>query len=343
MQRQRACAGKAERDKRRGTQSKPSVHPTVGSHGIKSRVTKTRRRSGHKINRRVTRTTLLLLERQFGEHLAQAQEVGGEVAAGDDERDGHQNQDDAADEAQRQRFAENEYAYDHGRNRFQRAENGGRRRTDVLDGKRHATQRYDGGENGQSHEVAPQIPLVGRRGHDALAEIEPEQEHERSEQQAVKHEFERCDVLQGRTVDTHDVNGVRERRGHDQPHTGQTERGAVLPFVEKTDAAQRQHDAEYGEPGHFLFVADNHDERDHDGIDEQQGGGDAGRHVVVTLKERERRDGEHDAHERDGQELATLELEVAAAQLDHQRQNGQREQVTEKQDRIRVEPRPVER
>lgn len=176
-----------------------------------------------------------------------------------------------------------------------------------------------------------------------MAEIEPEQEHERSEQQAVEHEFERGDVLQGRTVDTHDVNGVRERRGHDQPHAGQTERGAVLPFVEKTDAAQRQHDAEYGEPRYFLFVADNHDERDHDGIDEQQGGGDAGRHVVVTLKERERRDSEHDAHERDGQELAALELEVAAAQLDHQRQDGQREQVTEKQDRIRVEPRPVER
>lgn len=286
---------------------------------------------------------LFLLERQFGKHLAEAQEVGRDVTAGDDECDGHENQDDTANEAQRQRFTEHKHADDHGRNRLQRAENGGRRRTDVLDGKRHAPQRYDGREDGQRDQVAPEIPLVGRRGHDALAEIEPEQEHERTEQQAVEHEFQRRDILQRRSVRTHDIDSVRQRRGHDESHAGQTERVAVLPLVKQGYATQRQRDAKRGHPAELFPETDRHDERDHDGIDEQQGGGDAGRHVVVTLKERERRDGEQEAHDGNRQNFVALQLEIAAAQLDHQRQDGQREQITEKQDRIRVEPRPVER
>ena len=177
----------------------------------------------------------------------------------------------------------------------------------------------------------------------APAKVQPHEEHEHAERQSVEHEFKRRDILQYRAVNAHDINRIRERRSHDQGHAGQAERIAVLPLVQKCYPTQRQRNAERGRPCKPFFETDGHDERNHDGIDEQQGGGDAGRHVVVTLEERERRDGEQEAHERDGQDFVALELEIAAAQLDHQRQDGQREQITEKQDRIRVEPRPVER
>ena len=285
----------------------------------------------------------LLLKRQLGEHLAEAHEVGREVAAGHHERDGGHDKDDAAQEARRERLPEHEHADDHGRERLQRAEDGGRRGTDILDGQGGATQRYDGGEYGQRDKGAPQVPLVGGYEVQAPPEVQPHEEDKHSERQPVEHELERGDVFERGPVNAHDLNGIRQRRGHDEGHADEAERVAVLSPIEQSYTAQRQYDAECGRPREPFLEADGHDERHHDGIDEQQRGGDAGRHVVVTLEQRERRDGEQEAHERDGQDFLALQLEVAAAQLDHQRQDGQREQVTEEQHRVRVEPRPVER
>ena len=119
----------------------------------------------------------------------------------------------------------------------------------------------------------------------ALPEIDLKGKEKDTEQQRVEGQFQGGDSLQEGSVDGYNINSIEKGGGHYQKDSQQAQCVAVIPLVEQSDAAQGDHDAENRELGQLFMKAKRHDERDHDGIDKQQRGGNAGGHEVVALEE----------------------------------------------------------
>ena len=100
---------------------------------------------------------------QFGEQLPKLDQRMRHGAARYDDAHGSNNQHDTRHIARRKHLTEYRHTEEDGGGRFERTEDGGRRGTDVLDGSRRAEQGDSRGEQAQRKEVAPEIPLAGKR------------------------------------------------------------------------------------------------------------------------------------------------------------------------------------
>lgn len=100
---------------------------------------------------------------EAGEHFAEADHVGSDAAAGDDESDGDENHDDADALAQGHALPEYRYAEDYCGDRFKGSEYGRRSGADVLYRTRRTQERYGCREYGKGQYIEPQIPFVRRR------------------------------------------------------------------------------------------------------------------------------------------------------------------------------------
>lgn len=243
-----------------------------------------------------------------------------DAAARDDEGHGGDNQQDAARQAEGERLAKEGHADEDRRQGFQRPEDGGRRGADVLDGHGRAEERDRGGEERQREQVRPQVPVFGN--HQRLPEVDAYEEEREAEQQHVEGQLHGGDLLQARTVHAYDVQGVGERRAHDQQDAHRAQHLAAVAFVQQGDARQRQEDAGDGEFRYLLLEEEGHDERHHDGIDEQQGRGDTRRHVSVAKEQGERGEGEHKPHDDEREDAFPGKPEIPSTRLDHDRHDG---------------------
>ena len=173
-------------------------------------------------------------------------EVNADIAAGDDERDGEDNQGDAADDADRERFAEDQDAETNGCDGLEGSEDGGRGGPDEPDGARGAEEWNGGGEDGERQEVAPQVPSSGQE--ERTAEIDAEEKEHQSEKQDVESDGERGNVLEPGLPDGDDVDGIGKRRDEDERSTGETEGGTVAGPVKQPDATHGEQNAQGGGP-----------------------------------------------------------------------------------------------
>ena len=242
----------------------------------------------------------------------------------------------------RELLAEDGHAEKDRRHGLQRPENRRGRRADVLDGARGAEERDGCREDGQRQQVAPQIPLARER--DGRTEVEPHQEERQTEKQHIEGHLEGRELAERGSVDPDDVDGIGERRGHDEQRARKAQRRAVARAVEQADARECQQDAEGGLQRELLVEAHGHDERHHDGIDEEQRRCDAGVHVVVAQEERERGERQQQTQQHERHYLAAAEAEVAPpAEAEHGPQQRNGEQIAEKEHRIGVHALLVER
>ena len=280
--------------------------------------------------------------RDAREELAEADERRRDAVARHDEAHGHDDEQHAAEDARRELLAEDGHAEKDRRHGLQRPENRRGRRTDVLDGARGAEERDGCREEGQRYEVAPQVPPSGKG--DRTAEVEPHQKERESEEEHVEGHLERRQLAERGSVDPDDVDGIGERRGHDEQRSREAQRRAVTRAVEQADARDGQQDAERRLQREPFVEAHGHDERHHDGIDEEQRRGDAGVHVVVAQEERQRREREQKPQHHKGGNLARPEAEVpAAADAEHRADERDGKEVAEEEDRIGVHALLVER
>ena len=283
----------------------------------------------------------VLAQGQAGEELAEADEVRGDVAAGDDEGDGEEDEENAEADARREGLVEDEHAEKDGGEGFQGAKDGGGRGTDKLDGPGGAKERDGRGEQRQGEEVAPVIPYVGEDK--AFSEIHTDEEERQAEDEHVKRDGQRGDAFQPRTVDGHDIDGVGDGRGQHEQHAHEVQRGTVLPLVEQGDAAKGKGDAGDGEQREAFVEDERHDEGHENGVDKEERGGYARRHVVVALEKGERGDGYEQPHDNERENLPALQSETSPPRFDHEGEDGDGEEVTEKENRVGVHARLVKR
>ena len=273
------------------------------------------------------------------EEFAEADEVGGDVASGDDEGDGQEDEENAEANAGREGLVEYEHAEENGRERLQCAEDGGGSGADELDGPGGAKERNRRREKGQGEKVAPMVPCVGE--YEGLSEVDADKEQRHPEHEDVERDGERGYAFQPRTVDGHDVDGVGNGGCQDEKHADETQRGAVLPFVQQPYPAKGEGDAGDGERRDAFVEHERHDEGHEYGVNEKQGGGDTRCHVIVTLKKREGGDGDKQSHGNHGKNLLALQLETPPPRLDHDGEDGDGEKVAEEEDGVGVHARLV--
>ena len=257
-----------------------------------------------------------------------------DASAGDDERHGEDDEDDARPDARRHRLAEDGDAEEDGGQRFQCAQNRGRRGADVLDGAGRAEERDGGREDGECEQIAPQVPFVDDE--QFLPELDADEEKAEPDHERVERQGQRCDLLQQRLVDTHDVNGIRERGGDDKGDADGVERRPVLALIEQADTDERQPDANEGLYRQLLLEEDCHNEGDQYRVDKQDGRRDAGFHVIITFEQRQRRDRHQQSHDDNRDNLFLLHLETPSSGLNHEADNRDGKQITEKEYRVRI-------
>ena len=135
---------------------------------------------------------------------------------------------------------------------------------------------------------------------DFLARNERIDEHrDESEYQDVESEL---DVRHARIlplVHRDDVECIKQRRTHHQRKTSRAQLIVTVALIEQANTRYSQQNGERGGPRHLLMEEHRHQYRRHDGIDEEDGAGNARRHVVETDVERCRREGEHTAQRGD--------------------------------------------
>ena len=95
-----------------------------------------------------------------------------------------------------------------------------------------------GREDGQREQIAPQVPFVDDE--QLLPELDADEEKAEPDHERVERQGQRRDLLQQRLVDTHDVNGIRERGGDDKGDADGVERRPVFALIEQADADERQ-------------------------------------------------------------------------------------------------------
>ena len=152
-----------------------------------------------------------------------------------------------------------------------------------------------GREDGQREQIAPQVPFVDDE--QLLPELDADEEKAEPDHERVERQGQRRDLLQQRLVDTHDVNGIRERGGDDKGDADGVERRPVFALIEQADADERQPDANEGLYRQLLLEEDCHNEGDQYRIDKQDGRSDAGFHVIITFEQRQRRDRHQQSHD----------------------------------------------
>ena len=192
---------------------------------------------------------------------------------------------------------------------------------------------------GQGEKVAPMVPCVGE--YEGLSEVDADEEQRHPEHEDVERDGERGYAFQPRTVDGHDVDGVGNGGCQDEKYADETQRGAVLPFVQQPYPAKGEGDAGDGERRDAFVEHERHDEGHEYGVNEKQGGGDTRCHVVVTLKKREGGDGDKQSHGNHGKNLLALQLETPPPRLDHDGEDGDGEKVAEEEDGVGVHARLV--
>ena len=224
---------------------------------------------------------------EAGEHFAEADQVGGDAAAGDDEGDGDENHDDADALAQGHALPEYRYAEDYRGDRFEGPEYGCRGGADVLYRACRTHERYGCREYGKGQHIEPQIPFVGSRNSQFDSCQQPDDEERDTEYQNVERNCQGCCAFENCLIDAYYVDGVSKRRGKCKQRAGETQRSAVAAFVQHGYASQSQQQAEAGHHCEFFLKDQRHDQGDHYRVYKKNGGCYAGFHVVVALEERQ--------------------------------------------------------
>lgn len=278
---------------------------------------------------------------EAGEELADLDELLADLVAGNDGGDGKQNHGQAEAVARTEHLAEDADADNEGRNGLEGAENGGLRRADDLDGGGGAEERDDRGEQAQGEEIAPEIPLGGQD--DVRTPVQADEEEQRARHKDVEGDGERGDSAEAGVVDPHNIYGVGQGGGYGEGHADKAERGAVALMIQQQDAQERDGEARDGQGLQTLVEEQGHHHGDEDGVDEEDGRGDAGIHVVVALEQRHRRQGHEDAEDDDGEELSPPHTEAAAAGGNHGGDQHDAERVAEEQHRVGIHAVGIER
>ena len=145
---------------------------------------------------------------EAGEHFAEADQVGGDAAAGDDEGDGDENHDDADALAQGHALPEYRYAEDYRGDRFEGPEYGCRGGADVLYRACRTHERYGCREYGKGQHIEPQIPFVGSRNSQFDSCQQPDDEERDTEYEHIERDGQRRCVFENGLIDADDVYGV---------------------------------------------------------------------------------------------------------------------------------------
>ena len=119
--------------------------------------------------------------------------------------------------------------------------------------------------------------------------------------------------------------------GQCQYSTDETQGRSVRAFVQQGYASQGQGHAEGGLQADLLLEHQGHDDGDHYGVDEEDGGCDTGFHEVVALEEGERGYGHQKSHDYESESLLAADPEGTSAGMNHDGQDGNGQEVSEKQ------------
>lgn len=147
------------------------------------------------------------------------------------EGDGNEDEYHSGDVAQGERLAQKKDAQHNGRDGFEGSENGGGGGAYLLDGSRGAQERDEGREDCESCDVKPQVPVLCRGDEEFPFPEEASRKEKHAEDEHAEGESERRYVAQGTPRGAHDIEGIAERRGHDQHRAPETERGTVFSFI----------------------------------------------------------------------------------------------------------------
>ena len=275
------------------------------------------------------------------EKFSEPHEVNRYPISRDDQAHSNDNQQDTATYPQREGLPEDHHPEEDRRDRFQGTEDCRRCRTDVLDGAGCTQKRDRRRENGQCKQVPPQVPFIGHM--DCHAEIQPDNVKQQPEKQDVECHLERRNGFQHRTVHADDINCIGQSRNHHQNRPRDIECRTVTAFEQQPDTGQCQQDAQCSLRGELLPEAEGHDQRYENRIYEQQRRGDAGIHVIVAQEQGQGRKGDQQSQEYQRHDLTAVQLEIPAAGLEHDAQQRDGEKIAEKQYRLGIHPRLVER
>ena len=111
--------------------------------------------------------------------------------------------------------------------------------------------------------------------------------------------FKSVHVPDPRDVEPRDVQGVAETRKEHHAHAEQGDGLAAVPSDGKQGHPRHgKHDGTGRDQGKLLMKKGDHEQHDHNGVQELDSGGDAARHVVQAVKKQQRCRGIHEAHAR---------------------------------------------
>ena len=216
------------------------------------------------------------------------------------ERYGQEDQAHADGFAHRHGFAQDDDAQADGCDGLEGSEKGGLGAADALDGARGEDERDDGGEEAEAQAVEPHAEGVGH--HQGYATGDADHVDGEAEEQHVEGDGHGGDGADARLVEADQIDGIGERGGHHQQEAYE-ERVAdgsirtLVALAEQGYARRGQCEAAHHQPGEPLVEAEGHDYGHHDGVAEEQCGGNAHGHVVVAHEEQDRRGRHQQAHQ----------------------------------------------
>lgn len=141
----------------------------------------------------------------------------------------------------------------------------------------------------------------------------------RPEKQYVEGHDEAVHVPDPSDVDPRDVQGVAETRKEHHAHAEQGNGpAAVAPDGKQRHPSHGKHDGAGRDHGKTARMKKaDHEQHDHNGVQELDGGGDAARHVVQAVKKQQRGRRIHEAHARQLAQVDRAGVEAFPPQHEH--------------------------
>ena len=139
-----------------------------------------------------------------------------------------------------------------------------------------------------------------------------------------------------------DVERIEQRRTHHQRKTSRAQLVVAVALIEQAHSRYSQQNGERSGPRHLLMEEHRHQNRRHDGIDEEDGAGYSRRHVVETDVERSRREGEHTAQRGKTDHVSPLHLETLLSEQHHHGKHQYRQKIAIDEHRTGIESVTIE-
>ena len=137
-------------------------------------------------------------------------------------------------------------------------------------------------------------------------------------------------------MDPRDVQGVAETRKEHHAHAEQGNGpAAVAPDGKQRHPSHGKHDGAGRDHGKLLVEKGDHEQHDHNGVQELDGGGDAARHVVQAVKKQQRGRRIHEAHARQLAQVDRAGVEAFPPQHEHAPERQRRDKKSVEQHRSR--------